>query len=359
LRLEDVEVEPALQALLYPAGFNYYFSDNVVVVKPVAIDAVGELSSQLVTLYHQDPISVRDALEARTSTKGAIAILDQTQGTTEFSPSQILITDFPAVLEQLVTLAHELDQEPRMISIAIKIIETKLDDASNLGFSWPAELSASLGAANGEGSDIGDVQLVGSGATGTYNPNNGSYVWGTLTVNQLNGVLNLLLQNGRSKLLSDPHITTLDGHQAEIRVEKIIPIPTVSRFTEAASTSDIMTFQDEEVGLSVLVTPKMSGNNKITLHVDTRIEDIIGFAGPVDNQKPITSMRSIKTVVQVANGETVALGGLYKEDYIESTKKFPLLGSIPILGKLLFTSTSKDKTTTDLMILITPTVLPN
>ena len=356
LRLSNVAIEDALQALLYPAGFNYYLSDNVIVVKPIERDAVGELASRIVTLNHQDPNTVRDALEARRSIKGTITVLDRTQGATEFSSSQIMITDFPIVLDQLVALAHELDQEPHMILIAVKIIETKVDDQSNLGFSWPDMVSATLGAnsSSGDGSDVS-----GNDAAGIYNPNDGSYVWGMLSVGQLDAVLNMLVQDGRSKLLSDPRITTLEGHQAEIKVQTIIPIPTVNRFTEGASTSDILTFQDVEVGLSLLVTPKLSGNGKITLEVNGRIEDIIGYAGPVDNQKPITSSRSIQTIVQVPDGETVALGGLFKEDYIKQTKKIPLLGSIPFLGKLLFTSTSEEKATTDLTILITPTVLPN
>ncbi len=356
LRLEDVEVEHALQALLYPAGFNYYLSDNVIVVKPIERDAVGELASRIVTLDHQDPNTVRDALEARRSVKGSIAVLDKTQGRTEFSSSQIMITDFPNVLDELVALAHELDQEQKMIMIAVKIIETKVDDESNLGLSWPDMISATLGASS---SSSDDTEESGIDATAMYNPNDGSSVWGMLSVGQLDGVLNMLVQDGRSKLLSDPRVTTLDGHQAEIKVQTIIPIPTVNRFTEGASTSDILTFQDVEVGLAVMVTPKLSANGKITLDVSGRIEDIIGYAGPVDNQKPITSSRSIETIVQVKNGETVVLGGLYKEDHIKQTKKVPLLGSIPFLGKLLFTSTSEEKNTTDLTILITPTVLPD
>ena len=89
-----------------------------------------------------------------------------------------------------------------------------------------------------------------------------------------------------------------------------------------------------------------------------QIEDIIGFAGPSDNQKPITSSRSLRTTVIVNDSETVALGGLLKETEIELTQKFPVLGHIPIIGSLFFTNKSTEKTMTDLIILITPRIMP-
>jgi type II secretory pathway component GspD/PulD (secretin) len=89
-----------------------------------------------------------------------------------------------------------------------------------------------------------------------------------------------------------------------------------------------------------------------------QVEDIIGYAGPADNQKPITASRSLSTTVTVNDGETVALGGLLKETDIVQKQKFPVLGYIPVIGSLFFTNKSTEKTTTDLIILITPRIMP-
>jgi type II secretory pathway component GspD/PulD (secretin) len=148
--------------------------------------------------------------------------------------------------------------------------------------------------------------------------------------------------------VSDPRISTLENHEAVFKFETIIPIQTINRFTEGAATSDIVTFEDEEVRLSLRVTPR---------DIEPKVEDIIGFNGPPENKKPITSSRSIRTRITIADGETVALGGLLKENDIETVKTVPLFGSIPLLGRLLFTHTSKTTTTTDLTILITPHIL--
>ena len=174
----------------------------------------------------------------------------------------------------------------------------------------------------------------------------------------MNAVLSLLESSGNSKLISDPHLTTLENHEAEIKIATVIPIPTVTRFTEGAATQDIQTFYDEEVGISLVVTPRISEDGQITLEVVPTVSDIIGYVGSQDSQKPVTSSRSVNTRITVQDGETAALGGLLKEDTIDKQQKVPFLGSIPLLGKIFFTSRSKEKSSTDLIILITPKIMP-
>lgn len=366
LTLNDVEVEVALEAILSPNGYNYYMKGDVVVVKPVEMYAVGETVSRLVTLKYQDAGSIKAALDPRVTPKGNVVILDKPNNDGSFTPNQLLISDLPSVVDDLVDLADAMDSAQRLISIEVKIIENKVDDQTKLGFNWPSQVSASLGSSTSsdESSDDGTTTEDGDGGTldyfaGSYNPNAGDWTWGTLTVEQVSMVLDMLDQSGRSKLISDPHLTTLENHQAEIAVETVIPIPTVNRFTEGAAVTDILTFQDEEVGISLLVTPRISGPGRITLDVFPEVEDIIGYSGPPENRKPITASRSIRTRITVDDGETIVLGGLLKEDEIITENKLPILGHIPLLGGLLFTNKSTEKATTDLLILITPRIVTN
>ena len=110
------------------------------------------------------------------------------------------------------------------------------------------------------------------------------------------------------------------------------------------------------MGISLKVTPRINDDSTITLRVNPIVEEIIGYTGSPDNQKPITSERSISTTVIVGNSETVVLGGLLKETSVETEHKVFLLGSLPILGPL-FTHKTTEKKTTDLLILITPRIL--
>jgi type II secretory pathway component GspD/PulD (secretin) len=361
VRLEDVPVRAALDAILIPNGYSYYVRDNILVVRAMTSNAesVGDLASQTVTLKHINPSAALKALESRKSARGQIIILEQLQNSFasnavsgssgKFSPNRMVITDYPSVLADLLKLVTEMDMPERMVSIAVKIIESSVDNHSKLGFLWPTQTGATLGSG-------GDSSTTGSGS-GVYNPNNGAWNWSTLTVDQTRIVLDLLDQDGKAKLISDPHLTTLENHEAEIKIATVYPIPTINRFSESGSTTDLLTFQDQEVGISLTVTPRINDNGMITLDVFPKVEDIIGYVGTNLNQKPITSERSVRTRISVANGQTAALGGLLKDNDIRSTSKVPLLGSIPLLGKLLFTNSSTRKETSDLIILITPKIV--
>ncbi len=362
MRLDNVDVETALDALLTANGYNYFMKDDIVVVKPAEINAAGELDSRVITLKYLDPITAQKALDTRISEKGKVIILDKSSETAtggqSYSANRLLITDFPNILDELVALVTELDVEERTILIEAKIIETTVDSKSNLGINWPTSVSAKISGADDGSSTTTDTQSDNTeeNNSGIYDPSNGRWTWGKLSVGELSMVLNALAQAGNSKLVSDPRITTLENHEAEFKFETIIPVQTINRFTEGAATSDIVTFEDEEVGISLRVTARINEGGKITMDVHPTVEDIIGYAGPADSQKPITSSRSIKTRITVNDGETVALGGLLKETDIETTQKVPLLGDIPLLGKL-FSSKKTEKTSTDLLILITPHIL--
>ncbi|MCP4684510.1 MAG: hypothetical protein GY867_03580 [bacterium] len=364
LRLEDVNVATALDAILTANGFNYFLKDDVIVVKPADLDAAGELESRALTLKYLAPITAQKALEPQLSAKGSVVILDRAGEDSEgskYHSNRILVTDFPSMLEDLLLSITELDIVERTILIQAKIIETTIDTESNLGISWPTSITARMNQADGGSSNTTttstttDDQLD---AAGIYNPSNGNWTWGKLSVDEVSMVLNMLEQDGNSRLISDPRITTLENHEAEFKFTTVIPIQTINRFTEGAATSDIVTFEDEEVGISLKVLPRINEEGQVTLQVMPKVEDIIGYTGPIDSQKPITASRSITTRITVKDGETVALGGLLKETESETVQRVPILGQIPLLGKLLFTRKSTEKSTSDLVILITPHILP-
>ena len=362
MRLNDVDIRSALDAILTAGGYTYFLKDDVIVVKPVGADVSSELVSKTMTLQYIDPVTAKKALDSRISDRGEVVVLDKAaDGSSQSGPyraNRIVITERPNNIDQLVSLVKEMDAPERLVLIEAKIIETKIDDATKLGLQWPTSVSTDLtGADNGTSSSDYYTTTTSNNNSGVYDPNNGDWTWGKLSVGQASLILDMLDRNGNSKLISDPRITTLENHEAEIRIETVIPIQTINRFSEGAVIQDVVTFQDESVGISLKVTPRINGDGRITLEVNPTVEDIIGYSGPSDNQKPITASRSIVTQIAVNDGETVALGGLFKEDEIDVTHRVPLLGHIPLLGKILFSNSSKEKSTTDLIILITPSIV--
>ena len=357
IRLNNVNLASALDALLTSNGLNYYFSDDIIVVKKIENDAVGELTFKLVTLLYADAITAKKALDSRKSEKGKAVILDkksddEDDAAKHYTANRLLISDYPNVLAEQLKLIKELDIPERLISISVKIIESQIDKNSKLGFLWPSLITANFGRSDSGLTSTGFVQGVGE-----LNPNDGSWTWGKLNVEQLALVLDLLSKSGKTKLISDPHLTVTENYEAEIRSEIIIPVQTINRFTQGSATSDIVTFEDIKVGITLKVTPRINGDGEITMDVFPTVQNILSFVGTAENQKPIKSSRSIRTRVTVKSGETLALGGLLSENESEVERKVPFLGSIPLLGKWLFTHKSIERTKTDLLILITPTIV--
>jgi len=326
-------------------------------------ETAAELVTEVIRLSYAEAAAIKQALESIKSDRGSVVILDPSvegsgYSAGKYTPTQLLVTDYPVNVSQMLALVADLDKAERIVSIEVKIIETTIDDQTKLGFSWPSSLSSKIsGQLNSGSTTITNVDQS-SDVLGSKNLNGGQWVWGTLSVSELRVVLDALSATGNSRLLSDPKITTAENHEAEIKSQTVIPIQTINRFTESAATADIVSYVDEEVGISLRVTARINEDNRITLDVVPIVEDIIGYAGSGENAKPITSERSVKTRITVRDGETAALGGLLKESEIIKENRVPILGQIPLLGSILFTHKNVQKTTTDLLILITPHLMP-
>lgn len=362
LNLTDVNVSTALDAILTSQGYTYYIQDDVIVVKSADIDAAAELVSKTITLKYVEPITAQKALLSRVSDKGQVIILSRqlTEGQSEddFHPNRLFITERPNNIEKLLGLINDIDIPERMVMIEVKIIETKIDNTSKIGVQWPSTLGINISGADADaGGSTTTTTTTSDNNLGVHDLNSGKWTWGKLSVSDVSVVLDALLRDGNSKILSDPRVTTAENYEAVISTQTVIPIQTINRFSEGAVIQDIVSFQDEEVGIKVTVTPRINEGGRITLDVNPVIEDIIGYTGPPDSQRPITTSRSIKTRVTVNDGETLILGGLIKEGEIVTRQRVPLLGHIPLLGNLLFSHKTVEKNITDLTIMITPHVL--
>ncbi len=372
LFLTDVTLKDALESLLFPNGFNYYIRGNIIVITSSADPGVGSMSTLYYRLKFIPAQMAKNAVTPLLSASGKAEVLVPEEGAIEgktpsVSPNAILIHDFPEVLRETERLLAQIDQPERMVMIEVKMIETKVDIKDIIGINWPTSLTATLSdrsainsSTTGTGTGSGTTT---SGALSQFQKRSiskdlsrGGWNWGTLSANELNATLDFLQTTGKSKLISHPKLATLENHKAEFKVATIVPIQTINRFSEGSSTSDIVTFQDIEVGITLHVTPRINEDSIITMDVFPRVQEIVGFTGTADQQKPITTERSVQTMVTCREGQTIVIGGLLRENDITNINKVFLLGDIPILGAL-FRHKSTSKENTDLIILITPRIM--
>lgn len=356
IHLDNVDLPSALNSVLLASGYTYVLRDDIVIVKEMDTEMPGDLTTRVYTLAYADPESVVRVIISQLSPRGkAIVLKPEIAGSaatgasaSTYKANSLVVTDYAGTLSDVARLIKQIDVPERTLLIEAKIIETSLSAENRLGLSWPSSIGLRA---------TGITDVVTDQNAGGINLDGGRWTWGTLSAQELSATLNFLESNGNSKLLSDPRITATENHTAEIKIATVIPIQTLNRFTEGAATQDIVTFEDEEVGISLRVTPRINSEGTITLDVNPQVEDIIGYTGPVDNQRPIKTTRTITTRVTVKDGETVVLGGLLKDDTQKNEQRLPVLGKIPVLGKALFSSTTTKKSSTDLVLFITPKII--
>lgn len=170
-------------------------------------------------------------------------------------------------------------------------------------------------------------------------------------------LIQALSSSAAANLLSTPSIITLDNQESEIIVGQNVPFRTGQSVVAGDSSSNpFTTIERRDVGLTLKVTPTISGDGLVRLVVEQTTENV---GDSIDDASDIvTNKREIKTTVLADDGETIVLGGLIKDDYTVNRSKVPLLGDIPFIGRL-FSSESEKRVKRNLLVFLRPTIMFN
>jgi type IV pilus assembly protein PilQ len=286
--------------------------------------------------------------------------------TVDTRTNTIILTDTAESIEIAKKTLKQFDTPVKQIMIEARIVDATKNFSRDLGIKWNA--AGSEGAATMVGVITGETPAgtTGTGAAylndnndggasvvgGTFSSNAPKTPWGNIGINfarltsngmgtlSLDASLALAETNGTAKTLSAPKVIAREGTSATIKSGDKIIIPATENV--ASTTLDAT--------LSLSVTPtSVSYNDYITLEVEV-----------TDDNAPSTTLlktKAINTTLMVKSGETVVIGGIIKESDTEDVSGIPVLKDIPGLG-WLFKAKTRQKTKTELLIFLTPTVLP-
>lgn len=163
--------------------------------------------------------------------------------------------------------------------------------------------------------------------------------------------LNVLVEEKKARVLADPTVTVLDGCKATVKlVEKL-------KYVSRRDDANNPTYDDEEVGPSLEVVPRIARNGMITVSVSLATGEVIQWIrGSQGEQVPQVSTRSVDTTVTVHDGEPFVIGGLYKDTKSRIHSGIPVLQNLPLLG-WLFQYKNYRKTRSQVVMVVIPTVL--
>ena len=237
------------------------------------------------------------------------------------SPQDKTVLEAYARAHPGVHLRHSLPEDKKTLLLYdLKIIEIGRGETAQLGIRWPDALPAK------------GTFAVGTGKAGTV-------AVGT----DFEARLNLLMANGKARILSNPRLVCESGGEAQFLAGGEIPIVII--------TPETRTVEWKTYGIILRIRPAMSEWGKIRTQVIAEISSVDHGSGTSDVPGFLT--RRVSTLFSTPPGETVMLSGLVKSEMAKDVAKVPLLGQIPVIGEL-FKSRSFRENRTELAIFITP-----
>jgi len=171
-------------------------------------------------------------------------------------------------------------------------------------------------------------------------------------------VVNMIKQDSDAQTLANPRVRVLNNQVAKFHIGDKIPVQTstIQSTTTVAITS---TFEYKDIGIKLNIEPTVHLNNTITMKLGMEVSTLGNALDFGNGQKEYEfGTRNADTVINLRDGETVVIGGLIQDDDQKTLVKIPILGDIPVLGKL-FSNTDNETTKTDIIMSITPNIVRN
>lgn len=256
----------------------------------------------------------------------------------------VVVVGTPLAYKVILSLLKDMDIPPRQVLIEATVVELTLTDELKYGVEWYLRNNQEKGIYT-----LGTLGKLGLSPLGL------AYQFVSDTSN-VQALVSAMATQNRANILSTPRLMVLDNKEATIQIGSDVPtvtgeISTTSTTTTAPNVLRNIAYRN--TGVMLRVKPTINTDGMVTLDIG---QEVSQPGAPGVGDSPVILTRRLSTSVIVGHGQTIALGGLMKDNEGEATSKVPIIGDIPLIGNL-FKYTSKTKEKTELLILVTPTIL--
>jgi len=353
--IEALSIEQAIAVLLFDTGFDFRLQDNLLVVGPSAVltdfddsqRTRAQLADELETVYL--PLSYADgrqlvellegSADAERETSGSGGLLS-TRGTArvDVRTNTLILQDTASHLAAVRALINQLDVAVAQVLIEARIVSASLDSGRELGLRWGFMRDSAGAAVSAQNLFIVEADH--------HSPSLAQAVF-MRSQQVLDLELSALERAGEAELIARPRVTTQDNTPALIQSGVRIPYQAQAGGTAGGSITQFM-----DAVLALEVTPLITPDGRIMMQLDIRQDAVATGSADV----PAINTNTIRTRVLVSDGETLVLGGIFREEQTRGEITTPLLRRIPLLGAL-FRRENMTAHRTELLLFITPQIV--
>lgn len=311
INVQNKTIYEILDLLAMTHNFSYQLQDNTILVSPTTT------MSNLVA-YHIKHTDLNKAVQQLS------LMLPKDKIYANINDNTITIDGSPAQHAKALAYLKGLDKPIQQIMIKAAFIELNRDKGLDAGFDF------------------------------TF----GNYTGGNISTLPYTITPSLQETKGLGKMLAKPAVISANGEEAKILMGDKVPVFTSTNTSTDNNTTGTNTVEYKDVGVTLKVTPRINDLEKgiVTLNLEPEVSVISKWITSGNNTAPQIATRTLKNQVRIRSGETLIIGGLFREEEIDNITAIPLLSKLPLLGNL-FKHAKKDKRNTEIAIAITPVII--
>jgi general secretion pathway protein D len=360
---EEIKAQPVtvfVKDVSFQYALNLLLSTNKLFMKKLSADTIIVIPKTKAKLDQYQDLVMKTFYLSNAKAKDIVNLLRSMADTKKVYVNEVLnsltVRDTPEKIKLVEKIISANDLKEAEVILDVEILE--ISRTNNLSYGWNFQPGLTIGASvsgtklTPENPSISNVGITQGMSLNQFRNLSGDNV--ILTLPSL--LLTLIKQDSDAQTLANPRVRVLNNKQAKFHIGDRIPIQTsTSQGTAVALTTS--TYEYKDVGIKLNIEPTVHLSNTVTLKMTLEISslgDPINFGNNQVQYKFGT--RNVDTTINLRDGETVIIGGLIKDEERKSSNKIPLLGDIPVIGKLF--SRSDDGTVkTDILMSITPNIV--
>ena len=269
IHMKDVPLDQAVNMVVRAAGLAYErIGNSILVADPRALKEETGLSSYVVELKYADAADVKEAL------KSIASDIQVDKG-----GNRLVVVTSPRVISQIEEIVRVMDVPARQVLLEARILEVSTGDVMKLGIDWDRLNSQGFVIVEGGSGTAKQGAVPDSlpfyGSTGNYKSpwssrpmTRQAFAWQT--------AIDLLIHEGKARVLASPKIATLNGREASILIGSRIPFVVTGTVFAGGGAAPVQRIEKEEVGIKLRITPLINADGYITTQITPEVSSVVG-----------------------------------------------------------------------------------